>query len=178
VREKDGLWAVLAWLSILAFKNKNVPEGSGLKTVEDVAMAHWAKYGRNFFSRYDYENVESDKAKQVMDTVRAVIKKTKVGDKVGEYKVALADDFSYTDPVDGSVASGQGLRFVMADGSRIVFRCAVQPDACILCVLALVMHAGLRWEASAAGAKVVADTVVTFRGTSLVFVGPHPNKSS
>jgi phosphoglucomutase len=69
VREKDGLWAVLAWLSVLAFKNKDVPEGGKLVTVEDVAMEHWAKFGRNVFSRYDYEGVESDKAANVMDQV-------------------------------------------------------------------------------------------------------------
>ena len=73
MREKDGLWAVLAWLSILAYKNKDVPEGSGLKTVEDVAMEHWGKFGRNFFSRYDYEAVESDKAALVRPPPAALL---------------------------------------------------------------------------------------------------------
>lgn len=67
VREKDGLWAVLAWLSVLAYKNKDVPAGGKLVTVEDIAMEHWGKFGRNVFSRYDYEGVESDKAANVMD---------------------------------------------------------------------------------------------------------------
>jgi phosphoglucomutase len=124
VREKDGLWAVLAWLAILAYKNKDVPEGGKLVTVKDVAMEHWGKFGRNFFSRYDYEGVESDKAAKVMDTVRGVVERISKGDKLGEYEVEFADDFCYTDPVDGSVAKGQGLRIVFSDGSRIVFRCA------------------------------------------------------
>jgi phosphoglucomutase len=69
VREKDGLWAVLAWLSILAHKNKDVPGGSkDFKGVGDVAMEHWKKFGRNFFMRYDYEGVESEKAEKVRGT--------------------------------------------------------------------------------------------------------------
>lgn len=122
VREKDGLWAVLAWLSILAYKNKEVPEGGKLVTMEDVAMEHWAKYGRNFFSRYDYEECDSGGANKMMDGVREVIKNSPKGTKIGEYEVELADEFSYTDPIDGSVASKQGLRFVFSDGSRIIFR--------------------------------------------------------
>jgi phosphoglucomutase len=123
VREKDGLWAVLAWLSILAHKNKDIPDGEGAKGVADVAMEHWQKFGRNFFMRYDYEGLEAAKANKVIDEVRAVVAKTKKGDKIGSYTVDFADDFSYTDPVDGSVTKGQGLRFVFSDGSRIVFRC-------------------------------------------------------
>jgi phosphoglucomutase len=71
VREKDGLWAVLAWLSILAYKNKDVPVGGSLVSVEDVAMEHWGKFGRNVFSRYDYEAVDTDKAAKVMEQVHA-----------------------------------------------------------------------------------------------------------
>eukprot|EP01026_Neomeris_dumetosa_P016747 TRINITY_DN1639_c0_g1_i6.p1 TRINITY_DN1639_c0_g1~~TRINITY_DN1639_c0_g1_i6.p1 ORF type:complete len:628 (+),score=86.37 TRINITY_DN1639_c0_g1_i6:115-1998(+) len=122
VREKDGLWAVLAWLSILAHANKDVPEGGNIVSVKDIVLKHWEKYGRNFFSRYDYEAVDSDSANKVMDTVREVIGKTKKGSKIGPYVVQSADEFSYTDPVDGSVASKQGLRFVFQDGSRIIFR--------------------------------------------------------
>lgn len=122
VREKDGLWAVLAWLSILAYKNKDVPEGGKLVTVKDVAMEHWAKFGRNFFSRYDYEGCESEAANKMMDHVREVIANSPKGTKIGEYEVATADEFSYTDPIDGSVATKQGLRFVFSDGSRIIFR--------------------------------------------------------
>ncbi|KAG1678475.1 hypothetical protein FOA52_014506 [Chlamydomonas sp. UWO 241] len=122
VREKDGIFAVLAWLSILAYKNKDAPAGSKLLGVKDVAMEHWGTYGRNFFSRYDYEAVDSDKAAAVMDSVRAVIAKSPKGSKVGSFTVETADDFAYTDPIDGSVAKGQGLRFVFTDGSRIIFR--------------------------------------------------------
>lgn len=127
VREKDGLWAVLAWLAILAHKNKGVPEGGDLVTVKDIAMEHWNKFGRNFFSRYDYEGVDSDKASSVIAEVRKFVDSASKGDKLGDFEVDFADDFSYTDPVDGSVASGQGLRIVFTDGSRIVFRCA-QPE--------------------------------------------------
>jgi len=122
VREKDGIWAVLAWLSILAYKNKDVPAGGKLVTVEDVAMDHWKTFGRNFFSRYDYEGCESDKAEAMMDHIREVQAKSPAGTKMGDYEVAIADDFEYTDPIDGSVAKGQGLRFVFTDGSRIIFR--------------------------------------------------------
>lgn len=122
VREKDGLWAVLAWLSILAYKNKDVPEGGKLVTVRDIAMEHWKAFGRNFFSRYDYEGVESEKAEAMMAHLRDVISKAKKGDAYGDYKLEYADDFEYKDPVDGSIASKQGLRFVFTDGSRFVFR--------------------------------------------------------
>jgi len=122
VREKDGLWAVLAWLSILAYRNKDVPVGGRLVSVKDVVEEHWAEYGRNFFSRYDYEGCDTDAANAMMDHVRGVIAASPPGTEIGGYEVAIADEFSYTDPVDGSVASKQGLRFVFTDGSRIIFR--------------------------------------------------------
>jgi len=122
IREKDGIWAVLAWLNILAAKNADVPEGGKLVTVEDVAMEHWSKFGRNFFSRYDYEGCESDKANAMMAHVKEVQAASPPGTKMGKYEVAIADDFEYTDPIDGSVAKGQGLRFVFTDGSRFIFR--------------------------------------------------------
>lgn len=122
VREKDGIWAVLAWLSIIAYKNKDVPAGGDLVTVKDIAMEHWAKYGRNFFSRYDYENCASEDAAKMVDHLKEVIANSPPGTMIGDYEVAVADDFCYTDPIDGSVASGQGLRFVFADGSRMIFR--------------------------------------------------------
>jgi len=122
VREKDGLWAVLSWLSILAKKNEGVAVGEKLVTVEDIAKEHWATFGRNFFSRYDYEAVESEKANAMMEHLRGVIASAKKGDKFGEFELDFCDDFEYTDPVDGSVASKQGLRFVFADSSRIIFR--------------------------------------------------------
>ncbi|XP_057528293.1 phosphoglucomutase, chloroplastic [Amaranthus tricolor] len=122
IREKDGIWAVLAWLSILAYRNKDKKPGEKLVSVSDVVKEYWQIYGRNFFSRYDYEECESDGANKMVDYLRDLISKSKQGDKYGEYVLRFADDFSYTDPVDGSVASKQGVRFVFADGSRIIFR--------------------------------------------------------
>jgi len=122
IREKDGIWAVLAWLSILAHKNKDVPVGGELVSVEDVAMEHWKEFGRNFFSRYDYENCDSDDANKMMDHIRGIIANSAKGTMFGEFELDFADDFEYTDPVDGSVAKKQGLRFVFTDGSRIIFR--------------------------------------------------------
>jgi len=80
------------------------------------------RHGRNFFSRYDYEGVESEKADAMMNHVREVIKNSPPGTKFGAFELQLADDFAYTDPIDGSVAKGQGLRFIFTDGSRIIFR--------------------------------------------------------
>ncbi|XP_020582830.1 phosphoglucomutase, chloroplastic isoform X2 [Phalaenopsis equestris] len=122
IREKDGIWAVLAWLSIIAYRNKGKRVGEKLVSVADVAREHWATYGRNFFSRYDYEECESNGANQMIEHLRDLISSTKPGDKYGNYELDFADDFSYTDPVDGSVASKQGIRFVFTDGSRIIFR--------------------------------------------------------
>eukprot|EP00894_Picocystis_sp_ML_P002841 jgi/Pico_ML_1/53358/g3919.t1 len=122
IREKDGIWAVLAWLSILAHKNKDVPVGGKLVSVEDVAMEHWKEFGRNFFSRYDYENCDSGDANKMMDHIRGIIANSSKGTTFGEFELDFADDFEYTDPVDGSVAKKQGLRFVFTDGSRIIFR--------------------------------------------------------
>ena len=122
VREKDGLWAVLAWLSILAYRNKDVPVGGKKVTVEQVVREHWAEFGRNFFSRYDYEECASDAANAMVDHIRGVIAASKKGDKFGAYTLDFADDFKYVDPIDGSVATKQGLRFVFTDGSRIIFR--------------------------------------------------------
>mmetsp|Transcript_24198 Transcript_24198/g.43327 ORF Transcript_24198/g.43327 Transcript_24198/m.43327 type:complete len:560 (-) Transcript_24198:398-2077(-) len=122
IREKDGIFAVLCWLSILATRNKNVPVGGKLFGVADVAKEHWRTYGRNVFSRYDYEEVSSEDAGKMMAHLRDVIAKSPAGTHIGEYKLAFADDFEYTDPIDGSKASKQGLRFVFEDGSRIIFR--------------------------------------------------------
>ena len=112
VREKDGLWAVLFWLNLLAAKGQSV---------EDIVRAHWATYGRNYYSRHDYEDIDSAGAQQLMDAVRGQLAALP-GQVLGGYTVALADDFSYTDPVDGSVATQQGIRIIMTDGARIVLR--------------------------------------------------------
>ncbi|MEO1094065.1 MAG: alpha-D-glucose phosphate-specific phosphoglucomutase [Cyanobacteria bacterium J06638_28] len=112
IREKDGLWAVLFWLNILAVKKQSV---------EDIVKEHWATYGRNFYSRHDYEGIEKAPANTLMDNLRAAV--SSMGGKTfGQYEVAYADDFSYTDPIDGSVANKQGIRIGFTDGSRIVFR--------------------------------------------------------
>ncbi|KAL6503851.1 hypothetical protein OROGR_025774 [Orobanche gracilis] len=118
-----GYRAVLAWLSIIAYRNKDKKPGEKLVPVSDVVMEHWATYGRNFFSRYDYEECESLGANKMIEYLRDLISKSKAGDKFGScYTLQFADDFTYTDPVDGSVVSMQGIRFVFTDGSRIVFR--------------------------------------------------------
>jgi phosphoglucomutase len=122
VREKDGPWAVLAWLSILAYRNKDVPVGGKKVSVEQITKEHWAKYGRNFFSRYDYEGCESDPCNAMVESLRAKAAASKKGDKYGDYELDYADDFEYTDPIDGSVSKNQGVRFVFTDGSRFIFR--------------------------------------------------------
>ncbi|KAK7280026.1 hypothetical protein RJT34_25088 [Clitoria ternatea] len=122
IREKDGIWAVLAWLSIIAHRNKDKNPGEKLISVSDVVKEHWATYGRNFFSRYDYEECESEGANKMIEYLRETVAKSKPGDKYGNYVLQFADDFKYTDPVDGSVVSKQGVRFVFTDGSRIIYR--------------------------------------------------------
>ncbi|KAI9078198.1 hypothetical protein K1719_039812 [Acacia pycnantha] len=122
IREKDGIWAVLAWLSIIAYRNKDKKAGDKLISVSDVVNEYWATYGRNFFSRYDYEECESESANKMIEYLRESISKSKPGDKYGSYVLKFADDFTYTDPVDGSVVSKQGVRFVFTDGSRIIYR--------------------------------------------------------
>lgn len=112
VREKDGLWAVLFWLNVLAVRQQSV---------EDIVKEHWQEYGRNYYSRHDYEAVDSEKANTLMANLRGQLGTLK-GQKLGQYEVDYADDFSYTDPVDGSVSQKQGVRIGFTDGSRIVFR--------------------------------------------------------
>ncbi|HTL89844.1 MAG TPA: alpha-D-glucose phosphate-specific phosphoglucomutase [Leptolyngbya sp.] len=112
IREKDGLWAVLFWLNILAVKQQSV---------EEVMKDHWRTYGRNYYSRHDYEAVESDRANTLITQLREKLPTLK-GQKFGKYEVEYSDDFSYTDPIDGSVSTKQGVRIGFTDGSRIVFR--------------------------------------------------------
>ncbi|MEM1429834.1 MAG: alpha-D-glucose phosphate-specific phosphoglucomutase [Pseudomonadota bacterium] len=112
VREKDGLWAVLMWLNILAATGKSVP---------DLMAAHWAEFGRNFYSRHDYEGVDSDAAAALMSDLRAKLP-TLAGTEVAGRHVETADEFAYDDPVDGSRAEAQGLRVLFAGGGRVVFR--------------------------------------------------------
>lgn len=112
VREKDGLWAVLFWLNVLAVRKQSVA---------DIVKEHWAEFGRNYYSRHDYEGVESDRANTLMGNLREKTATLK-GETFGNYTVDYADDFSYTDPVDNSVSQKQGIRIGFTDGSRIVFR--------------------------------------------------------
>lgn len=119
VREKDGIWAVLAWLNILASRNPD--DSKPLVTVEDIVKEHWAKYGRNYYCRWDFEGMDAKGANAMMDKMRADAA-SNTGRTVGSYTIATADDFRYVDPVDGSVAAKQGIRFLMSDGSRVIFR--------------------------------------------------------
>lgn len=112
IREKDGIWAVLFWLNILAVRQQ---------PVEQIVREHWQMFGRNFYSRHDYEEVASDRAKALVDHVQAQMP-TLPGKTFGSYTVEYADNFSYTDPVDGSVSQNQGIRIGFTDGSRLILR--------------------------------------------------------
>ena len=112
IREKDGLWAVLFWLNLLAATRM---------PVETIVRQHWTHFGRNYYSRHDYEAVESAAAEGLMARLRSLLPSLP-GMELDGHSVALADDFVYTDPVDQSVATKQGIRIIMSDGSRIVFR--------------------------------------------------------
>ncbi len=112
VREKDGLWAVLLWLNILAVRKQSV---------RAIAKEHWATYGRNYYARHDYEGIDIAAANGLMDALRARLD-TLPGTALHGLTVAAADDFAYHDPVDGSVSSSQGIRILFEGGSRVVFR--------------------------------------------------------
>lgn len=112
VREKDGLWAVLLWLDVLAARRQSV---------DAILRDHWATYGRNYYSRHDYEEVDSDGANALVKSLRDSLPSLK-GKRFGALEIAEADDFAYHDPVDGSDSRNQGLRIMFADGSRIVYR--------------------------------------------------------
>jgi len=112
VREKDGLWAILFWLSL---------QGATGRSVESLVREHWHTYGRNYYSRHDYEAIPTDVADALMQDLRASLAGLP-GRSFGPRRVALADDFTYTDPVDGSVSSKQGIRVIFEDGARVVFR--------------------------------------------------------
>uniref|UniRef100_A0A6M2EIG7 phosphoglucomutase (alpha-D-glucose-1,6-bisphosphate-dependent) n=1 Tax=Populus davidiana TaxID=266767 RepID=A0A6M2EIG7_9ROSI len=128
IREKDGIWAVLAWLSILAFKNKENLGGGELVTVEDIVRNHWATYGRHYYTRYDYENVDAGAAKELMaylvklQSSLAEVNEIVSGIRSDVSKVVHADEFEYKDPIDGSISKHQGIRYLFEDGSRLVFR--------------------------------------------------------
>jgi phosphoglucomutase len=112
IREKDGLWAVLCWLNILAERRQSVAE---------IVHAHWQQFGRNYYTRHDYEAVPSDSAKTLMSDLEAKLPSL-VGQTLAGRTVSYADNFSYTDPIDNSVSTGQGLRIGFDDGARLIFR--------------------------------------------------------
>ncbi len=112
VREKDGLWAVLFWLNLLAARQQSVAE---------IVEEHWRRFGRNFYTRHDYEAVDADAANGLMDRLRGLLPNLP-GTRLGAYQVAYADDFAYTDPIDASRSERQGVRIGFEGGSRIVFR--------------------------------------------------------
>jgi phosphoglucomutase len=112
VREKDGLWAILFWLNL---------QGATGKSVETLVREHWRVHGRNYYTRHDYEGIAVDAANALMTDVRAELPALP-GRRFGSRQVVLADDFSYTDPVDGSVSGQQGIRLMFDDGARVIFR--------------------------------------------------------
>jgi phosphoglucomutase len=112
VREKDGLWAVLFWLNILAARRESV---------EAIVRSHWQRFGRNYYTRHDYEEVDAAAARRVVETARAE-GTARIGTALAGDTVATVDDFSYLDPVDGSRSDNQGLRILFASGARIVLR--------------------------------------------------------
>ncbi len=112
IREKDGVWAVLFWLNLLAARGGPVRE---------IVTAHWQRFGRHYYSRHDYEAISPDAARLLMEDLRIKLRNLP-GQKLNHYEVQAADDFEYNDPVDGSHASQQGIRIMMTDGSRIVYR--------------------------------------------------------
>ena len=112
IREKDGLWAVLFWLNVLAARRQPAAE---------IVADHWRSYGRNFYARHDYETLPADAADRLIQRLRNRLP-VLAGQRFGEYTVAAADDFSYTDPIDGSVTEHQGIRVELAEAARIVYR--------------------------------------------------------
>lgn len=112
VREKDGVWAVLAWLNVLAATQLSV---------RDLAQQHWRRYGRHYYARHDYEELAANKAEAVMQSLQGRLLALP-GQTFGDWTVSAADEFSYQDPVDGSIAVAQGLRIVFGDAARIVLR--------------------------------------------------------
>ena len=112
VREKDGLWAVLFWLNLLAVRHESVAQ---------IVAEHWRRFGRNYYTRYDYEGIDSGAAKRLMEGLQDRLSDLPAS-RLGDHSVEYADNFAYTDPVDGSRTENQGIRIGFTDGSRIVYR--------------------------------------------------------
>jgi len=129
IREKDGIWAVLAWMSVLKGANEGLEEGEAMVGVNEIVTRHWATYGRHFYCRYDYEGVEVDDANEVMDLIRSKYVNgdvVSIPDDESGIKLIDATEFSYTDPVDGSQTSNQGLilnfEYASGNAARVIFR--------------------------------------------------------
>lgn len=112
VREKDGLWAILLWLNIIARRKRSVAE---------IVRRHWQTYGRNYYTRHDYEGIDAASANALIDNLRNRLSKLK-GARFGSEAIGHADDFTYRDPVDGSTAANQGIRLLFKSGARIIYR--------------------------------------------------------
>ena len=112
IREKDGIWAVLFWLNLIAIKQQSV---------EQITRSHWAIFGRHYYTRHDYEAIDSQRAEKLMDNLRSLAPQLE-GKEYGNRVVKLSDDFSYVDPVDHSVTEHQGIRIIFTDESRIIYR--------------------------------------------------------
>jgi phosphoglucomutase len=112
IREKDGVWAVLFWLNVLAVRRESAAS---------IVADHWRRYGRHFYVRHDYEEVASDRAQELIERLRAGLADLS-GRRIGGFTVSAADDFAYTDPIDGSVSAHQGIRVEFAEGARAVYR--------------------------------------------------------
>ena len=112
VREKDGLWAVLFWLNIIV---------KSRKPARSIVREHWSRFGRDYFTRHDYEGLDAGRVGEMISRLREGLSGLQ-GRQAGELSIRAADDFTYTDPVDGSVSEGQGVRIFFNDGSRAVFR--------------------------------------------------------
>ncbi len=113
VREKDGLWAVLFWLNLLAAKPS--------ETVQSILQAHWKRFGRHYYSRHDYEAVDAKQAADALNRLRAALPALP-GQTIGSLTITAADDFAYRDPVDGSESKGQGLRVICGEHARLIAR--------------------------------------------------------
>ena len=171
VREKDGLWAVLFWLNIIAVR---------AQPVETIVREHWARFGRNYYTRYDYEDVPTATASGVMTRLREQLSLLPGASLAGR-TVHAADDFAYLDPIDGSTSGGQGLRVLFDDGARIVFRLsgtgtegatirlyiesretdATRLDMDVAVALAPLVHAALALSELVARTGRMAPTVIT-----------------
>ncbi|KAG1713682.1 Phosphoglucomutase [Nymphon striatum] len=160
VREKDGLWAVLLWLNILAVRKCSVIE---------IVQDHWARFGRDYYSRYDYEDVPKDQADTLMRDLRTKLP-TLVGQTYEGLDIIHADDFAYTDPVDGSISANQGIRIMFEGGGRAVFRLSGTGTQGATLRVYLEQFSGLQGDKgkdpqdALAGVRVAAQTLCNLQG--------------